>query len=278
MNELFLFLSRSRAFILFAFLEVFALWCVYRFNNYGSAILFNTTSGIIAKSVTAQNSIIRYTKLNEVNEALAKENVRLNAEVAKLNNLIPKDSTASLDSSMTNRYSLLYAEAINFTTNQRNNYITINKGTKDGIEVGMGVISSTGIVGRVKMCTPNMALVTSILHSENLVSSKLKKTNKLGSVKWDGINPKEVEMLYVDVYEQIQKGDSVVTSDLNSVYPGNILVGTVKKVSKPSGAQFLQITINLSTDFKNLAYVYVVKNSLIVEQKTLEASISTQKK
>lgn len=278
MSELFLFFARFRAFILFVLLEIFSLWCMFRFNNYGSAVLFNTTSNLVAKVVTIQNAIVSYTKLNEVNEALAMENVRLNTQITKLQNIIPKDNLNSIDSSVINRYSLQYAEAINFTINQRNNYITIDKGTKDGVEVGMGVISSTGIVGRVKMCSANMSLVTSILHSENLVSSKLKKTNKLGSVKWDGVNSKEVEMLYVDLYEQIQKGDSVVTSDLNSVYPGNILVGTVKEVLKSSGSQFLKIRINLSTDFKNLAYVYIVKNALIEEQKTLEASISNQKK
>ncbi|MES2796839.1 MAG: rod shape-determining protein MreC [Bacteroidota bacterium] len=277
MNELFLFISRSRAFILFAILEIFALWCVYRFNNYGSAILFNTTSSLIAKSVKTQNSIIRYTKLNDINENLARENMRLNAQIAQLQNTISKDSSnLNLDSAFIGRYTLEYAEAINFTTNQRNNFITINKGSNDGIQPNMAVISATGVIGKVKMCSANMSLVTSILHSENLVSSKIKKTGKLGSVKWDGLNPREVELLYIDLYETIQKGDTIVTSDINSVFPGNIMVGRVKSVKK--GQQFLNITLNLSTDFRNLSYVYVVKNSLKEEQNSLESTISNTKK
>jgi rod shape-determining protein MreC len=275
MSELFTFLSRSRAFILFAIIEIFALWCVYRFNNYGSAILFNTTSALVAKSVTTQNSIIRYTKLNDINENLARENIRLNTQLITLQNSIARDSTKFvLDSNMADRFSLQYAEAINFSTNQRNNFITINKGTKDGIKPNMGVISPMGIVGKVKMCTPNMSLVTSILHSENLVSSKIKKSNTMGSVKWEGLNPKEVELLYIDLYVPVQKGDTIVTSDLNSVYPGNFMIGTVKSVKQ--GQQFLNIKVNLSTDFKNLAYVYVVKNALIEEQNTLESNIITK--
>lgn len=277
MSELLLFISRSRAFILFAFLEIFALWCVYRFNNYGNAILFNTTTSLVAKSVKTQNSIIRYTKLNEINEQLARENIRLNAQVIQLSNIISKDSSrVNLDSTMTGRYELVYAEAINFSTNQRNNYITINKGTKDGIKPNMAVISATGAVGKVKMCSSNMSIVTSILHSENLVSSQIKKSGKYGSVKWDGLNPSEVELLYIDLYDPITKGDTVVTSNINSVYPNGIMVGTVKKVSK--GQQFLNITLKLSTDFKNLSYVNVVKNSLVDEQNTLEATINTTKK
>jgi rod shape-determining protein MreC len=273
MNELFLFISRSRAFILFAILEIFALWCVFRFNNYGSAILFNTTSVAVAKAVETQNSVIRYTKLNDINEQLARENIRMNAQILSLQNAISKDSAnLNLDSVMTNRYVLEYAEAINFTTSQRNNYITINKGTKDGVKPNMAVISALGVVGKVKFCTENMAIITSILHSENLVSSEILKTKKLGSVKWEGLNPKEVELLYIDIYEPIQKGDTVVTSSINSVYPSKIMVGTVKSVKK--GQQFLNITLNLSTDFKNLSYVYVVKNNLKVQQDSLEASIN----
>jgi rod shape-determining protein MreC len=273
MNELFLFISRSRAFILFALLESFALWCVFRFNNYGSAVLFNTTSSLVAKSVKTQNAIIRYTMLNDINEQLARENIRMNAQVLALQNIISKDSSRlNLDSTMTQRYSLEYAEAINFTTNQRNNFITINKGTKDGVKPNMAVISALGAVGKVKMCTENMAIVTSILHSENLVSSEIKKSKKLGSIKWEGINPKEAELLYIDAYEPIQKGDTIVTSSINSVYPSNIMVGTVKSVKK--GQQFLNITVNLSTDFKNLSYVYVVKNKLESEQSLLETSIN----
>ncbi len=277
MNELFLFISKSRAFIIFAFLEIFALWCVYRFNNYGNAMLFNTTNTVVAKAVKTQNSAIRYTKLNDINENLANENLKLNTKILQLQNIIKKDSSRiNLDSNMTARLSLQYAEAINFTTNQRNNFITINKGTKDGVKPNMAVISATGVVGKVKMCSPNMALVTSILHSENLVSSKLKKTGTMGSVKWEGLNPKTVELLYIDIYEKVAIGDSVVTSDANSVFPGNIMVGKVKSVKK--GQQFLKISVELSTDFKNLAYVYIVKNALADEQQALEASITDTKK
>lgn len=277
MNELILFISRSKAFIIFAFLEIFALWCVYRFNNYGNAMLFNTTNTVVAKAVKTQNAAIRYTKLNEINESLANENLKLNAQLLQLQNIIKKDSSRiNLDSNMTSRFTLQYAEAINFTTNHRNNYITINKGTADGIKPNMAVISASGAVGKVKMCSANMSLVTSILHSENLVSSKLKTTGTMGSVKWEGLNPKEVELLYIDIYEKVQKGDSVVTSDANSVFPGNIMIGRVKSVKK--GQQFLNIVVELSTDFKNLAYVYIVKNAFINEQNTLEASIIDSKK
>jgi rod shape-determining protein MreC len=278
MNEFFLFLARSRAFLLFAVLEIFALFCVYRYNNYGSAILFNTTNTVVGKIAKTQNAAIRYTKLNSINENLVKENIQLGQELATLRHKLSafEGQTMGLDSAMMTRYQFEYAEAINFTTSQRNNFITINKGSKHGIKPGMGVITATGIVGKVKVVSPNMSLVTSILHSENLVSSKIKRSNRLGTVKWEGLSPKEVELLYIDLFEPVSIGDTVVTSDLNKIFGGNIMIGTVKKATQKKGSQFKSITLNLSTDFNNLAYVYVIKNALIEEQVLLEQS-QTQK-
>ncbi len=278
MNEFFLFLARSRAFLLFAVLEVFALFCVYRYNNYGSAILFNNTNALVGNIVKTQNAAIRYTKLNGINENLVKENLKLNQELAAIRQKlsVAGDYPMGIDSAMMSRYEFEYAEAINFTTTQRNNFITINKGSLHGLKPGMGVITSTGVVGKIKVVSPHMSLVTSILHSENLVSSKLKRSGKLGTVKWEGLNPKEVELQYIDLFENVKTGDTVVTSDLNSVFPGNIPVGYVKKAYQKPGTQFKTITLNLSTDFRNLAYVYVIKNALIDEQQLIESSQNTK--
>jgi rod shape-determining protein MreC len=277
MNEFIQFLVRSRAFLLFAVLEVFALFCVYRYNNYGSAILFNNTNAAVGKMVATQTAAIRYTKLNTINAELANENVKLNQELTILRQRVNSLAIPmGLDSAMMSRFQFETAEAANFTTTQRNNFITINKGSSHGIKPGMGVICATGVVGKIKVVGPNMSLVTSILHSENLLSSKLKKTGKLGTIKWEGLNAKEVDLQYIDLYEPVKSGDSVVTSDLNAIFPGNILVGTIKSAIQKPGSQFKKITVTLSTDFKNLAHVYVIKNALIEEQLLLEQSQKPQ--
>jgi rod shape-determining protein MreC len=272
MYQLIQFISRQRAFILFAILEVLSLWFFYSYNNYPNAIFFNTTNYYAAKALETSNSITEYSNLRDVNKDLATENSRLNQLVAKLQaqQLDKSIVNYKADSAVASRFKFVVAKVQNLTTTQFNNYITIDKGSADGLAPGMGVISSTGVVGKIKSCSAHISIVISILHSEYSVSAKLKRNNEIGSVKWDGVNPDIVEMTEVSRYKLVKPKDTVVTSDFNYVFPPNITIGYVKKVGVKADQTFHDIEVQLATNFHTLAYVYVINNKLMNEQKTLE--------
>lgn len=272
MYQLIQFISRQRAFILFAILEVLSLWFFYSYNNYPNAIFFNTTNYYAAKALETSNSITEYSNLRDVNKDLATENSRLNQLVSKLQaqQLDKSIINYKADSAVASRFKFVVAKVQNLTTTQFNNYITIDKGSADGLAPGMGVISSTGVVGKIKSCSEHISIVISILHSEYSVSAKLKRNNEIGSVKWDGVNPDVVEMTEVSRYKAVKIKDTVVTSDFNYVFPPNITIGYVKKVGVKADQTFHDIEVQLATNFHTLAYVYVINNKLMNEQKTLE--------
>ncbi|MEA5458007.1 rod shape-determining protein MreC [Arcicella sp. LKC2W] len=272
MYQLIQFISRQRAFILFAILEVLSLWFFYSYNNYPNAIFFNTTNYYAAKALETSNSITEYSNLRDVNKDLATENSRLNQLVSKLQaqQLDKSIINYKADSAVASRFKFVVAKVQNLTTTQFNNYITIDKGSADGLAPGMGVISSTGVVGKIKSCSEHISIVISILHSEYSVSAKLKRNNEIGSVKWDGVNPDIVEMTEVSRYKAVKIKDTVVTSDFNYVFPPNITIGYVKKVGVKADQTFHDIEVQLATNFHTLAYVYVINNKLMNEQKTLE--------
>ncbi|MBC7406843.1 MAG: rod shape-determining protein MreC [Arcicella sp.] len=272
MYQLFQFITRQRAFILFAFLEVLSLWFFYSVNNYPSALFFNTSNFYAAKALNASNSIREYTNLREVNGELASENSHLNSIIAKLQaqQLDKSIVNYKADSNVASRFKFVVAKVSGLTTTQFNNYITIDKGAADGLTPGMGVISSTGIVGKIKLCSEHYSVVISILHSQYSVSAKLKSNNEIGSVKWKGVNPDEVEMTEVSRYKTVKIKDTVVTSDFNYVFPPNIIIGYVRKVGVKPDQTFHEIDVQLATNFHTLAYVYVINNKLLSEQKALE--------
>ena len=210
--------------------------------------------------------------MRDVNKDLATENSRLNQLVAKLQaqQLDKSIVNYKADSAVASRFKFVVAKVQNLTTTQFNNYITIDKGSADGLAPGMGVISSTGVVGKIKSCSAHISIVISILHSEYSVSAKLKRNNEIGSVKWDGVNPDIVEMTEVSRYKAVKIKDTVVTSDFNYVFPPNITIGYVKKVGVKADQTFHDIEVQLATNFHTLAYVYVINNKLMNEQKTLE--------
>ena len=276
MYQLFQFITRQRAFILFAFLEVLSLWFFYSVNNYPSAIFFNTSNFYAAKALNTSNSIREYTNLREVNSELASENSHLNSIIAKLQaqQLDKSIVNYKADSNVASRFKFVVAKVSGLTTTQFNNYITIDKGAADGLAPGMGVISSTGIVGKIKLCSEHYSVVISILHSQYSVSAKLKSNNEIGSVKWKGVNPDEVEMTEVSRYKTVKVKDTVVTSDFNYVFPPNIIIGYVRKVGVKPDKTFHEIDVQLATNFHTLAYVYVINNKLLGEQKALEEKSS----
>jgi rod shape-determining protein MreC len=278
--ELLQFITRNRAFILFALLEILSFWCVYRYNNYASAVYFNTSNYYAGKTLAAANAVKEYTNLREVNKDLATENARLNQLVAYLQSQhLGGTPNYKADSVVAARYQVItVAKVIGKSVNQFNNTLTIDKGTAAGLKPGMGVISATGVVGTVRSCNEHFSVITSILHGEMRVSSKIKRTNDIGSAKWEGTDPDYVELLDVPLTKSVKMGDTVVTSNYNSVYPPGVMVGIIKKLGIKPDKAFHDIHLHLLTDFRNLSYVYIIENKLKDEQEQLETPITPAKK
>ena len=234
-------------------------------------------SGIVYKK---QSDVVYYFGLRKMNDSLVNENARLRIAIDQLHSVDTlKDSLvhrkiAPLDSSthIVKYADYLYrtARVINNSTNASDNYITINRGSKDGIAKNMAVISGTGIVGRVEHVSAHFASVLSILSSKQKVSAKLKDGTN-GYIIWDEKQPDVLIMTDVPQQVKVKKGDSVYTA-IFSIFSPDILIGTVVKtvVVKKNAMQL--IYLQSSTNFHNLQYVYVIENKMVVEKKQLEDS------
>jgi len=271
MQRLFLFLYQYRAFLTFLALEVFCSWLIIENNTYQGAKYFNSSNRLAANILQTTNSITEYFNLKEVNDELVKENAELKTELRMLNQSLfnPEISIVS-DFTILNKYSYQRAKVINNSTRRFNNYITIDRGTKDGIQADMAVIGNDGVVGKVKATSENFSVITSILHSDVLVSSRIKRTGDLCTTKWGGKDPKKADLLYVPLHVNIQEGDTIVTSGFNAVFPEDIPIGVIRSFKAEEDAQFYNVEIELASDINKLSFVYIVKNRLKVEQDSLE--------
>jgi rod shape-determining protein MreC len=281
MNQLLAFIIRQRGFIVFVMLEVVSLWAFFKFNNYPSVVFFNTANVYAGRLLAIQTSFTEYGRLGTVNADLAAENARLNALVAKLQNQqLSGTINYQADSAVASRFQPIVAKVISNSTSLANNYLTIDQGTADGIQPGMGVISPTGVVGKVQVCSEHFSRVTSILHTEPafLVSSRVKRSGEIGFARWQGANPDRVKFNDVSRYKSVQVGDTIVTSDLNSVFPPGIFVGFVRKLGITPDQAFWDVELKTATDFRNVSYVYVIKNALQAEQNALENPAPPAKK
>ena len=269
MLRIFQFLYRVRAFLLLAFLEFLAIWMIVANNSPQGAAFFNGSNELVGNALKKQADVVQYFSLVDDNAALVEENARLKQELMELQ-VRPDSIPLVIDSALEANFELKGARVVANSLRFSQNYLTLYKGSKDGIKPGMGVFNSQGIVGRVKSVSENYSVAFSVLNTNLLISAKIKSSDVFGSVRWDGSNTSEVQLLYVPRHVKASKGDTVISSGFNAVFPEGILIGKISKVEvNKADPNYLALTVKLSTDFSKLTYVYLVENTRFQELDSL---------
>lgn len=266
-------LHSYRAFLLLLFFEIICIWLLVRNNPYHSAAYFHTSNSIIGSIFQTRENITQYFNLPTVNQELSNDNAILREMLAK--SQVPvvvindEDSLSLTKNEYNHKY--LSAKVINNSIQLSHNYLTINKGSSNGVESGMGVVSANGIVGKVMSVSNNYATVASLLNKDVFISSYLKRNNTFCSVNWNGSDNLRTKLKFVPKHIQLQKGDSIVTSGYSSIFPENLLIGFIEDFNIGKNDSWYDIDVKLSNDFSSLAYVYVIKNPNKEERIELES-------
>lgn len=271
MRNIWIFIGKYNAFFLFLLFFGFSLFLVIRNNVFQRSYAFNSSNKIVGNIYFHVNEFTRYFNLGKANTLLAEENAMLRQQAGQsmYNNRVEEVQVD--DSLYKQRYSYMVARVINNSTHQKSNYITIDRGSQQGIAPGMGVISSNGIVGIVLNVSPHFATIQSVLHPDTRISATLDTVNAFGSLVWGGnvIDPTKAVLRDIPNHIKVKAGEKVVTTGY-SLFPAHIPVGQVIKTGM-SGDSFLDIEVLLATDFSTLQYVYVVKDRMGEEKKELES-------
>lgn len=270
MRNLFLFIAKNHYYFLFLLLEIIAMMLLVSNNNYQNASFINSSSRLSATTYSYWSDVTDYFNLKDVNKQLAEENARLRAmmvDSVRINDTLKVKVTDTL---YNQQYEYICAKVVNNSVNKIKNYLTINKGSKDGIKPEMAVITSNGIVGIVKDVSTNFSTVISFLHDEFELSAKIRKNGYTGTLYWEDGDYRYATLKDISTNVKLQKGDSIITSGYSSSFPEGIFLGTVKDFRIPEGENFYKMKIQLSVDFSKISYVYIVKNYLKEEQKALE--------
>ncbi len=270
MKNLWLFLVRYNAFFWFVLFFTVALILVVQNNRYQRSSFVNSSNVVVGSFYDKLNSWKSYLALDEANNNLAQENALLRQQ---LQNYILKDTVDSIslqDSIEENRYQFVMGEVVNNSIHQKSNFITINKGALDGVQKGLGVITSNGVVGIVLNVSPHFSTIQSLLHPDTRISVTLDTTNVFGALVWgNNVDPKYAMVKDIPNHVKVQKGQKIYTSGF-SLFPKGIEIGTVEETGIQSGESFLDVRIKLRTNFSNLNHVYVVKDLLENEKNQLE--------
>jgi rod shape-determining protein MreC len=272
MRNLLIFITKYNAFFLFIIFEVSALIIYIKYNSFQKASFINSTNQVTGNLYAQADQLKSYLSLHEVNDSLSRENAKLRGQLRSSFYIDSVSKHKVNDTVYKQQYEYIDAAVINNSVNHRNNYLTINKGSRAGITKGMGVICPQGVVGKVVVVGEHMSVVQSLLHKETTISAALAGTKDLGSFVWgDDMNPRLGLLYDVSNNATPKVGELVVTSDL-SLFPAGTTIGKITNLhSKTAKGSFLNMDVAIAVDFSKLQYVYVVNNRFGAEQAGLEA-------
>jgi rod shape-determining protein MreC len=270
MRNLWLFIGKYNAFFLFLIFFTISLILLINNNSYQRASVWNSSNQIVGTAYERVNELNSYLILRKTNDSLAAENARLkNLLKSSFYDDGLKEVTVN-DSVLNQQYTYTVAKVINNSVHQKNNYLTINRGSKHGIKKGMGVTSATGVIGIILNTSENFSSIRSFLHEETKISASVE--GNIGSLVWGDGNYDSRYALLKDIQSHlnIRKGARVLTSEF-SLFPQGTNIGYVTETDSKDVNNGLNIKVKLDTDFAKLQYVYVVINLLSEEQLNLEA-------
>jgi rod shape-determining protein MreC len=148
----------------------------------------------------------------------------------------------------------LAAQVIGSSGSEQSRLVYLDKGSRDGIQQDMAVISADSVVGRVISVFRNTSQVLLINDQTSGVGAILEQSRVLGVMQGKASGGLVIDKIMVD--EDIKPGDKVLTSGGDLIFPKGLLIGTVSKIDK--GPEFLQISVKPAAKLDRLEEVLVI--------------------
>lgn len=271
MRNLLAFIAKYNHWFLFVILEVICAVLLFRYNSYQGSVFFSSANVAAGKVYEFDAQAKSFFSLTKVNEQLTQRNLYLEEQVKELTERmveITNDTNYTKRSQleMLSSYKLIPAKVITNSINQRDNLITLDKGSDDGVRVDMGVACGNGVVGIVYMVSKKYCVVIPVLNSHSNISVTVDKRGYFGYLHWLGRRPDKAYVNDIPLHAKVFPGDQVVTSGYSSIFPPGMQVGKVLYVFKSLDGLSLQLQVRLSTDFSTLRDVCIIDDAKMKER------------
>ena len=254
---------------------------VLNIKNIGFSILSTIEKGVSTsvKAVTnTVNSVGELRKLKKEYDQLViklekfEQLQRSNADIRKENERLKEqlDFVSSIEEKN------IPAQIISRNLDDSYSYITIDKGSVNGIKKNMPVIAfqngNQGLVGKIVQVGAFTSQIIPIYNMDHMVSTRIQNTRDLGLVNGQGSQDLPLELQYIRkrVMEDLNIGDIVVTSGENDNYKRDIPIGTISKIEEIPYNSSLYIEITPIIDFSRL------ENLVVINQKELKDKMETK--
>ena len=207
---------------------------------------------------------LNFSEVKLENEELKKKNTKLANELIEYESL--KDEVERLREALNfteskNNYKYVGVNIIGYSGNSLSDGYIIDKGSNDGIDKNMVVVSSKGLVGKVTKVASNFAIVQSILN-ENIAVAVMDQQTREATGVLQGLSDKKDNNMTVvynlPISSDVKEGDIIITSGLGKIYPKEIPVGTVVSVEEDNVRVIKSAVVEPFVNFNEVEELFVV--------------------
>ncbi len=272
MNNLTEFLAKYKHWFLFVLLEIASLVLLFRFNNYQGSVWFTSANIVAGKVYELSSSVTSYFSMGKLNRELTERNVQLERQVKELSEQLyektrdPKFAQKGQYRFLSD-FKLINAKVVSNSLDKEENFITIDKGSWDGVRKDMGVACGNGIVGVVYLVGTHYSIVLPVLNSKSNISCSIQGRSYFGYLRWRGGAKNIAYLDDIPRHAKFKLGDRIITSGYSAIFPAGILVGKIKHVYNSEDGLSFRLAVQLSTDFGNLRDVCVIDDATVREKK-----------
>ena len=283
MNSIFQFLYKHLHWLVFVVLEIVCFVLLFSFNGFQGSIYLSTANAVSARLMVGKSRVASYFALDQTNEALAVQNAMLQQRVTELEQMLGQfrlDSLSeaeAIDKVRRMGFRISPVRIVDNSINKTDNFITIDKGSADGLVPDMGVIDCAGTLGVVYKCSQHYSLVMPLLNSKSSLSCKVLGGDSFGFLKWEGGDARYAMLYDLPRYAEVQIGNTIVTSGHSVSFPEGIMVGRVAEMFPSSDGLYVTLKVLLSAGFDQLGHAFVVSKMDADELVALKEELNPKK-
>lgn len=246
---------------------------LYSNNNPQIHAIRSYTVGVIGLVQDALSIVPNVFELKRDNEVLRKLAVNLSDEVnrlreARLENLRLRSMVGFKERTY---FTLTPGDIVGKNMHLLRNTITLNIGEDDGVRTDMPVICEAGLVGKIIATSGNYSVGLILFNKDFRASAKIQRTRVDGIIAWDGGT--NLLLTNIPKTQDVKEGDIAVTSEYSKIFPPEVKIGVVVKVTEKPGNLFKDIEVVPSVDFSSLEQVFVITVPADPEKTALEESV-----
>ncbi len=251
--------NKLYVFILFIILEIISFVLIINYNNKQKDIFLyssNLFSGYINSKYT---NLLQYFELKKINEKLKKDNAFILQQSFNKNPATVYDNKTE-DTLLEKRFNIIPATVCNKSIDSRNNRMTLDKGSNDGIKKDMGVIDAHGLIGVVRKVNSDYASVVPLINTVSRISVLVKNKGYFGILEWEPYDYRRTKLTSIPKHANIERGDTIITSGFSTIFPKGILVGTIEEIQLIRGSNYYDIIVRLNNNLALAENVYIIEN------------------